>query len=98
MPYNLPHPITGQKDLEYYERFLKKDNFRKVEIPEPETFYNILSQNCGKNIRIEMFSGYKIGQIKELGSDFLILKNKNSMTSTLIPLSKILSVTFLRGN
>lgn len=92
MKYNLPQSITSEKDLRYYEEYLKCD----LKKPDLNTY---LEEQKGKFVKAEIcferFFQSRIGVMLDVGTDYIVLKQGNGSESV-IPISAIRLLTVMR--
>lgn len=84
MHENFPYPITDEKDLDFYQDYLK----REFETTTPNTLNSKLKTLIGSLIKAEYLLGnqpqIKTGYLSEVGEDFIMLKPPQSNAKTII--------------
>lgn len=84
MRENFPSPITDEKDLDFYQNYLK----REFETTAPNTLHRKLKTLIGSLVKAECLLGnqhqIKIGYLLEVGEDFITLKQPQSNAKTII--------------
>ncbi len=96
MNNNLPNGITGEKDLELYEMYLKND------LKDYSTNYkNCLEKHKGKFVKVESFISGRIysrsGVLLEVGSEYIIIRPDKNCISTLINLKDVKYITVIHN-
>ncbi len=97
MDNNLPIPITNEKDLLFYEDYLKQE-FTTVNTQESyeylENFLKcVVKIDCEIANRIES----KIGTLETFGKDFLVINLQNQKKSIIL-LKCVKFITILQNN
>ena len=91
MEKNFPCPIVSEKDLNYYESYLKKCGEAKVKAAPPA----VSSAPCRLiGGRLES----RVGTLLEVGADYLILKLYRGCSTMICELSSVKYVTVIHDN
>ena len=108
MEKNFPCPIVSEKDLNYYESYLKKCGEAKVKAAPPAVssapcrITDILKKCVGKLVRVESLIGgrleIRVGTLLEVGADYLILKLYRGCSTMICELSSVKYVTVIHDN
>ncbi len=92
--------ILSEKDLEYYENRL--NNLSSPKQSQKSLLGHHLTSCKGKLVKVEICSGgcrqTKVGQLLDVGEDFISLKMGNAPVSTAIPITNIHAITFVHNN
>lgn len=101
MPYQLPSHISCDKDLDIYEKYLKRETNNPSaknniinSAHENFTLLSYLNQNIlGRTVKVECLIGNyfqtKIGTLINVGIDFLEIKLNKGFENILIPINFI---------
>lgn len=100
--------IKGERDLMYYEENLKnmrgfeKNSQRSDSVIKKGTLEHHLTSHKGKLVKIELvgngYKKFKIGQLLDVGEDYVVIKVGNAPVSTVVPISNIECITFVHNN
>ncbi len=91
------HKIKSEKDLKYYEDYLKCETADPLKTTADFGAY--LKKHIGKLIKAELFSGEcKTGFILEAQNGFFVIKAVRNCISTAIPFENIKYLTIIHDN
>ncbi len=95
-------PIVCERDLEYYENRLNKMPINGTINTNKSLLAHHLTSCKGKLVRVEICSGgcvqIKVGLLLDVGTDFISIRQGTAPISTAIPISNIMSITFIHNN
>ena len=91
--YQLPPHINNAKDLDIYEKYLKRESNETTAQNDYSLLSHLKNNIIGKTVKIECLIGCyfqtKIGTLINVGVDFLEIKVNRGFESILIPVNFI---------
>ncbi len=100
--------IKNEKDLMFYEQKLDsicdfEKTYKKPDLsPKKGLLEHHLTTHKGKLVKIELAGNgckkQKIGQLLDVGEDYVVIKVGNAPVSTVIPIGNMECITFIHNN